>query len=147
MMSASGELKMQYHPERVISGKGTARHEFAEALRGLAIDAKDRLYAVGDSDLKVFSLEGKLLRSWRTERPGYSVAVAAAGTVYVGQAGQVQVFDSEGKSLDTWRDTDRLGLVTAIGLVGDDVLLADIKDRCIRRYDKCGKFRNNIGKD
>ncbi len=146
MLSASGEWNMRYHRVRVISGTGTGRAEFADALRGLAIDANDRLYAVGDSDLKIFSPEGELLRSWRTDRPGYSVAVSAGGTVYVGQAGQVHIFDREGKLIDTWRDADRLGLVTAIGFAGDDVLLADAKGRCIRRCDKSGKQRSDIGK-
>jgi len=138
---------MRYRRERVIGGKGADRGQFAEALRGLAIDAQDRLYAVGDSKLVVFSLEGKLLGSWATERPGYSVAVAAAGTVYVGQPGQVQLFDPDGKLLDTWRDADRMGLVTAIGFSGDSVFLADAKDRCIRRYDQHGKYLGEIGRD
>jgi sugar lactone lactonase YvrE len=146
MLSASGEQSMRYHRERVISGTGTGRAEFADALRGLAIGAKDQVYAVGDCDLKVFLPEGKWLRGWPTERPGYSVAVRASGTVYVGQAGQVQIFDPTGKLLDTWRDADRLGLVTAIGFAGADVLLADAKERCIRRYDGAGKHRSDIGK-
>jgi hypothetical protein len=146
MFPASGERNMRYHRERVISGKGTGRAEFADALRGLALDANDELYAVGDCDLKVFSLQGNLLRRWRTEYPGYSVAVSASGTACVGQAGQVQIFNRQGKLLDTWRDADRLGLVTAIGFAGDDVLLADAKGRCIRRYDQSGKHRNDIGR-
>lgn len=138
---------MRYRYIGVISGKGTNGGLFADALRGLAFDATDRLYAVGDSKLVVFSPQGKLLRSRRTERPGHSVAVAADGTVYVGQPGQVQLFDPDGKLLDTWRDAGRLGLVTAIGFADDYVLLADTKDRCIRRYDQGGKFLNEIGND
>ena len=138
---------MQYHRQRVISGKGVGRAEFVEALRGLGVDAQDRLYAVGDSKLVVFSLQGELLESWATERPGYSVAVATTGTVYVGQPGQVQLFDPDGKLLDTWRDADRMGLVTAIAFAADSVLLADAKDRCIRRYDQHGKYLGEIGRD
>jgi hypothetical protein len=40
-----------------------------------------------------------------------------------------------------------MGLVTAIGFAGDSVIVADARDRCLRRYDKSGKFVNNIGKD
>ena len=72
---------MQYRHLRVISGKGTAPDQFADALRGLAIGPDDRLYAVGDTDVRVFSTQGKLLHRWRTERPGYGVAVAEDGTV------------------------------------------------------------------
>lgn len=145
MIPASSEANMRYHQLRVISGKGTAPYQFAETLRGLAIDTADRLYAVGDAELKVFSSQGELVKRWRTERPGYSVAVADDGTVYVGQAGQVQLFDREGRLQETWRDADRLGLVTAIGIAGKNVLLADAKGRCIRRYDQGGRFLNDIG--
>ena len=138
---------MQYHQMQVISGKGASPGQFAEALRGLAIDSADRLYAVGDCSLKIFSPTGELLQLWRTERPGYSVAVAADDTVYVGQAEQVQIFNRTGKLLNTWRDADRLGLVTAISVVDQYVLLADAKDRCLRRYERSGTFLNNIGKD
>jgi hypothetical protein len=138
---------MQYHRERVIGGKGADRGQFVDALRGLAIDARDRLYTVGDSKLVVFSLEGKLLMSWPTERPGHSVAVNARGNIYVGQPGQLQIFDADGKLLDTWRDAERMGLVTAIGFADDSVILADARDRCLRRYDQSGTFVSNIGKD
>lgn len=138
---------MQYRHLRVISGKGTASDQFADALRGLAIGPNDHLYAVGDTDVKVFSTQGKLLHRWRTERPGYGVAVAGDGTIYVGQPGQVQLFDSKGELLDAWRDADRLGLVTAIGFAGDNVLLADTNARCIRRYNERGEYLNDIGND
>jgi sugar lactone lactonase YvrE len=66
-------------------------------------------------------------------------------TVHVGQAGQVQQYDENGKLLTTLRDGERLGLVTSIGLSGENVLLADATHRCIRRYDKNGKLLNDIG--
>jgi sugar lactone lactonase YvrE len=143
----SNEVDMRYRQERVIGGKGTDRGQFVDALRGLAIDARDRLYTAGDSKLVVFSLEGKLLRTWPTERPGHSVAVNAAGNVYVGQPGQLQIFDADGRLLDTWRDAERMGLVTAIGFADDSVILADANDRCLRRYDQSGTFVRNIGKE
>jgi sugar lactone lactonase YvrE len=138
---------MNYRLERVIDGTGVAGTRFADTLRGLAIDADDQLYAVGDSDVKVFSLQGDLVRGWRTELTGYSIAAAEDGTVYVGEPGQVELFDVGGKRLKRWRDPDRLGLVTAIGFSTDNVLLADLKGRCIRRYGRDGRFLNDIGND
>jgi outer membrane protein assembly factor BamB len=144
---AAAEPPMRYHKLRVISGKGTARGQFAEALRGLTIDRADRLCAIGDAKLAVFSPEGEFLVGWPTERPGYSVAVAADRTVYVGEEGQIELFDPTGKRLDTWHDADRLGLVTAVALVGDDVLIADTQGRCLRRYDRRGNWKSDIGVD
>ena len=138
---------MRYDRQRVISGKGVGRGEFSDALRGLTIGPKKRLYVVGDSKLVVFSLEGELLKTWVTERPGFSVSINSDEKIFVGQAGQVQIFDIEGKLLDTWGDESRLGLVSAIGFAGETVVLADVQDRCLRRYDAKGKYLGNIGKD
>ena len=137
---------MKYNQERVVSGKGREPHQFTTALRGIVVDSKDQLFAVGDSEVKVFDPKGALSNHWPTSQPGLSVAVDNE-RVYVGQEGQVEIFDRSGKLLDTWRDPQKLGLVTAIGLITDHVLVADSKDRCIRRFDRQGQFVNNIGKD
>jgi len=138
---------MQYSQVQLLGGKGTGADQFAGALRGLAVDRQDHVYAVGDQELKVFAGAGRLQRRWVTSKPGYAVATANDGLVYVGQAGQVEIYDGAGRLSNTWRDAERLGLVTAVGFARGTVLLADATDRCIRRYDKSGKFLNNIGKD
>ncbi len=143
----NGSPTTRYHKIKTIGGTGSASGQFTTALRSIVIDGQCRLHAVGDSAVKVFSPEGKLLSSWPTVRPGLSIGLTADGRVFVGQTGQVQIFDSAGKELDTWQDSARLGAVTAIGFAGEFVLIADVKDRCIRRFDASGKFINNIGKD
>jgi len=146
---------MEYRRVQSISGKGSAAHQFAEALRGIAVDGADRVYAVGDESVKVFDRDGALLGRWSTRRPGYSVAVSgkpvsgdAVGgdrRVWVGQYQQVEIFDGSGVLADTWAYPDRLGLVTAIGIGGEGVFLADAHARCIHRYDRKGEFLNEIG--
>jgi len=128
-----------------IGGKGSAAHQFKGALRGIAIDGDDRIYAVGDSSVKIFNIEGKLLRQWKTALPGFCVAVGGDGNVWVGEYRQVEIFDPQGALLDTWSDPDRLGLLTAIALRDDDVFVADASARWIRRFDRQGRFLNNIG--
>jgi len=135
---------MTYQTTQTFAGKGNRDDQFTRALRGLAVDSEDRLYAVGDEVVKVFDAAGSLLGQWPTGVAGYSVAVAG-DEVWVGQAGQVEIFSTEGRLRDTWRDGERLGLVTAIGFAGDDVLLADAAARCIRHFERGGRFLNNIG--
>lgn len=127
-----------------ISGRGGQAHQFSQALRGLAIDDQDRIYAVGDRSVKIFSAMGELLHQWPTERPGYSVAVDRRGHVWVGQDQQVEIFALP-DAPTVWRDEPRLGLVTAIAFGAADVFLADAKARCIHRYDFEGHFLNDIG--
>jgi streptogramin lyase len=113
---------------------------------GIVVDGKNQLFAVGDSEVKVFDSKGVLRHHWPTSQPGLSLAVDDE-KVYVGQEGQMEVYDHSGRLLDTWRDPQKLGSVTAIGLVNGHVLVADSKDRCIRRFDGQGQFVNDIGKD
>lgn len=136
-----------YRQVRVIGGKGEGAHRFTRTLRSITVDASDRLYAVGDSELKVFDADGTLRRRWPTSKPGYAVAVADDGLVYVGEAGQVEIFDNGGALANTWRDAERLGRITAIGFVDGRVLVGDARDRAIRRYDMSGTFLNTIGKN
>lgn len=141
----------RYRRARTLGNPAASSHPapptFTNELRGLAIDAGGRVYAVGDSKLVIFSADGREIGGWHTERPGFSVGVAADGRVFVGQPGQIQIFDRDGTLLDAWRDEQRLGLVTAIGLVGDAVIIADTQGRCLRRYDRDGTWRNDIGTD
>ena len=136
---------MDFRPTGRIGGKGSAPDQFVETLRGIAVDGADRLYAVGDEALKVYDAEGTLLRQWALGLPGFCVAVDGSGRVWVGQWQQVEIFDARGEPDDTWRDPDRLGLVTAIGFAGDDIFLGDATARCIHRYDRKGRFLNDIG--
>ncbi len=138
---------MDYRKVATLAGRGDGPGQFREALRGLAVDAQGRLYAVGDAKVVVFSPKGDVERSWATTQPGYSVAVAADNTVYVGQEGQVQLFAADSTPGQTWRDADRLGVVSNIGCTGDAVLLGDATARCIRRYDRQGRFISDIGND
>ncbi|UCG34207.1 MAG: hypothetical protein JSU68_06140, partial [Phycisphaerales bacterium] len=132
---------------RTFSGRGSRPDFFGHSLRGIHVGTGGPIHAVGDSEVKVLDLEGRLLRRWATEQPGYSVAVDDGGNVYVGEIGQLERFDSEGRHVTTWRGPERLGLVTAIGFFGDYVVLADAKDRCLRRFDREGNWVNDIGKD
>jgi len=138
---------MEYHQVRVIGGKGSAPHQFARALRGITVDQNGLIHAVGDEVVKVFDAGGTLVRAYPTSKSGHCIAVDRDGVSYVGQAGQVEKFDASGKRLATWRDPERMGLVTAIGFHAEFILIADAQDRCIRRYDRTGKWLNDIGRD
>ncbi len=119
--------------------------DLGESLRGIALDAEGHLYAVGDSAVRVLDAGGKSLAQWASERPAYSVAVAADGRVWVGEYGQVEIFERDGSPVEVRADRGRLGLVTAIAFGSGEVFLADANARWIRRYDGEGDLLNNIG--
>jgi sugar lactone lactonase YvrE len=138
---------MQYRQRGTIGGKGSMPGQFASTLRGMAVGADGAIYAAGDSEIKVFDPEGRLLRRWAVARPVLSVAVASDDSVYAGELRQIEIFDARGRLIRTWRDEKLLTRVTAIGFSGQCVLAGDAADRAIRRFDRQGRFLNNIGKD
>jgi hypothetical protein len=138
---------MQYRHVQLIGGKGTAPDRFAATLRGIAVDGRGQLYAAGDAEIKVFDAAGRLKKRWSTAGPVQSVAVASDGAVYAGEVGKIEIFDGTGKLVDTWRHEKLFGPITAIGFTKDSVLAGDAADRAIRRFDRAGKFLNDIGKD
>ncbi|MEW6745070.1 MAG: hypothetical protein AB1486_20135 [Planctomycetota bacterium] len=136
---------MGYRLIRHIGGKGSGH--FSESLNGITVGRDGLIYAVGDREVKVFRAEGELEREFPTEQPGYCVALDAEGMIFVGEAGLVELFNRSGSRQATWRDAPRLGSVTSIGFFQESVLLADATNRCIRRYDRAGKWLSDIGKN
>ncbi len=131
--------------EQVLSLKGDKL--LHDELRGLWIDANDRLYAAGDRRVLVLSLAGELVRAIATNKPAYCVAIAPDGALYVGEEGAVQIFTADGQPRMTWTDAEHLGLVTSIGFAGDEVVCGDVRGRCLRRFDATGKYLGDIGRD
>ena len=139
---------MEYRQIQVIGGKGSEPGQFATSLRCVAVDAHGQLFAAGDSG------DQGLRCGRQAEAPLGHLAPAALGggggrwrRCMPAKSGQIEIFDGAGKLIDTWRDEALLGRVTAIGFVGDGVLAGDAADRAIRRFDRHGKFLNNIGKN
>jgi len=136
---------MRYRQIQSISGRGLGPDSFSSELRGVHVDRADRLWAVGDREVKLFDCEGRLAGRWPTESEGTCLTTDLQGVVFVGQHGGYERYEENGKRLGTFQDKSRLGRVTAIGFAGRDTLLADATHRCLRRYDSDGRFLNDIG--
>ncbi|MCX6621883.1 MAG: hypothetical protein NTY38_12585, partial [Acidobacteria bacterium] len=94
---------MEYRQVQVIGGKGSGPGQFSGALRGIACDGQGRLYAAGDTEVKVFDTSGRITRRWTTSRAALSVAVAEDGSVYVGELRQVEIFHADREFLRVQR--------------------------------------------
>jgi sugar lactone lactonase YvrE len=117
------------------------------AARALCAGPRDLLWAACGGELRAYGAAGAVVRRWATAKPAGAVGVAPDGRIFAGEAGQVEIFDPAGKLIRTWTDGERLGEVSAIGFLGGGVVVADAKDRCLRRYDQALAFQNDIGKD
>ncbi len=121
-----------------------------EGLIGVALDAKDDIYAVGAEAVRVLAPDGTLVREWSIDGPATCIALGPEGKVYVGRQTQVEVFSPGGKPLASWGeaggDAGELNYVTAIAVYKTNVLVADAGNRCIHRFDTTGDFIDDIGK-
>jgi len=121
-----------------------------DGLKGIAIDAQDRVYLAGKDGVRVLDAGGRALLSWRTPGPARCVAVDEGGNVYVGLRTKVETYDSTGKPLASWgkegRGPGEFGIITAVAVSGPNVLVADAGNRCVHRFDTTGDFIDEIGK-
>jgi hypothetical protein len=128
-----------------LSGKGQRPDQFSVQLTGIAVDAANRLLAVGDREVKRFSADSKLETRFPTPSVGWSIAVDGASS-WVGRVAGVDQFDFNGKLQSRIEDKNRLGLITGLAVEGDTLLAADASNRTIHLYNK-GEWQKEVGRD
>jgi sugar lactone lactonase YvrE len=147
--AAAGPLPEGLERAYVLSGSiGTqALSAFRESLLDVAVDASDRVVALGDGHVRVFSPGGEPLGQWRAGEGAECLAVGPDGRIYVGGAGRIEVFEGQGRQAGgfSFGDPGSPPAVSAIAAHGGDILVADASARVIRRFDAAGRQRNLIG--
>lgn len=98
-------------------------------LRGIAIDASDRIYLAGDGGIRVLDPAGGPPRAWETTGPPQCVAVDAKGEVCVGLTTRVERYSPDGKLIRSWGEKGKgqgqLSIVTGIAARDGRVYVAD----------------------
>lgn len=118
---------------------------FRTSLVGIAVAGDGRLYAVGDNQVKVFDHRGTLEECWRPTPDPNCIAVGTDGTVCVAGLGWFERFTEHGKLLSRLHDPARMGRITAIASLRDEILLADGQRRLIHRVGLAGDFLGEFG--
>lgn len=136
---------MNLNHTHTLSGKGQAPEQFRARLAGIAVDAKDRLFAVGDREVKRFSPDGELEVRFPTHDSGWSIVVDSE-SIWVGMHGEIGRFDFQGTPQSSIADKDHLGLITGLAVKGDTLVAADATNRTIHLYEK-GKWQREVGRD
>jgi sugar lactone lactonase YvrE len=137
---------LQLQHVATLGGRGSAPAMFHTRVTGIAVDANDRLFAVGDQEVKCFDPRGELANQFTTTRPGWSVCVAEdARTLWIGMQGRVEGWDiASGQPRETIDDPQRLGRVTGVAVRGTTLLAADATNRAIRLYTE-GVWQSDVG--
>lgn len=141
-----GGLAREYALEGVIAA-ATSLHPFRQSLSGLAVGTDDEVHALGDGEVRVFSADGALIRSWPVAEGAQCLTVGPDGRVYVAGTGRVDIFGPGGSAVGgfTIGDGQKPANLTAIQVHGDDILVADATARIIRRVGSTGRPIGLIG--
>jgi hypothetical protein len=122
-------------------------HPFRSSLAGTAAGPADRIYALGDAEMRIFEPDGRFVRGWKVAENAVCFAVGPDSRVYTGSPGRIEIYDQTGKHIGGFAagEPDRPAHVTSIKLFRNEILVADGAAKFIRRYDERGKQLGLIG--
>jgi sugar lactone lactonase YvrE len=135
------------YTQSAVLGGAASPDRFLRTLAGIAVGGADRIFVLGDDEIRVFDPRGNRIRTWGAPAHAGCLTVGPDGRVYVGSPDRIDVYDDGGAHVTgfTAGETGTPADVTAIAVVGTDILVADASARVIRRYGVEGKPRGLIG--
>ena len=140
------KLDREYILSGVLGGE-TSAHPFRRSLAGISIGSADRIFALGDEEVRIFRPGGEFIRGWKVPAEAMCLAVGMGERVYLGGPGRVEIYDVAGSRIGGFPagEKDQSAAITAVKVFRDEVLLADASARCIRRYDMNGLHLGVVG--
>lgn len=144
--SVPSGLEMEYRPALVI-GSAASTHPFRSFISGITVDSADKIYVLGDGDVRIFDFQGRFIRGFKAPEKAVCLAVGGDERIYFGREGRLDIYDSTGNRVGGF-DVGEKGkgsAITAIRLAGNEILVADASRRYIRRYTKAGNQTGVIG--
>lgn len=144
--SKQSKYELEYSQELVLHN-GSATKLFHRVLTGVAVDASDKIYVLGDGEVRIFDGTGKLIQRWKSPDGALCLTIDSDELVYFGLAGQVEIYSSRGARVGGFpaNDSGRPASITSIKTFAREILIADASARYIRRYDANGKHLGIIG--
>jgi hypothetical protein len=117
-----------------------------EKVRGIAIDAGNRIYVCGDLEILAMDPAGNPVSRIPLKEPAWCLAAGHDGLLYVGTRGHVEVYDKAGHRKAVWADLGEEAIITSIAAFGNEVYVADAGNRMVLRFDEMGKLLGIIGR-
>jgi hypothetical protein len=144
--SSPASFEIEYSQVLVLGGPSSS-HPFRRSLSGIAVDSNDRIYALGDGEVRIFEPDGKLIHGWKTPEGAQCIHIGAGEQIYLGLSGRVEIYSVAGTRTGGFAagESGKPAGITAIKTWGQEILVADAAARYIRRYDHSGKQIGEIG--
>ncbi len=131
-------------PKLIIASEAGRYKTMLKELRGVAVGPEDRIYVTGDKTVLVLAPDGSRISSFDLDKPAYSLAVDADGTVYLGMRDHVEVYDAKGVRKAEWANLGPDSWITSVAVAGDRILIGDFGNKTVLRCDKSGKELGRI---
>ncbi len=138
---AQSRLEIQYSQTSVVQTR------LQRSLSGIAIGPADKIFVLGDGEVRIFARDGAAVRNWKTPVGASCIAVDGKDRIFLGAAGRVEVFGVEGNHKEGFfaGEPGKPADVTAIRVLAKEILAADAAARIIRRFSYDGKPLGAIG--
>lgn len=117
-----------------------------EKIKGVAVDAKDRIYIAGHQAVVVFDRDGEKVQRFETGGDANCIAVGHQGEIYLGMTDHIEVMDFSGNLLMKWEKPGSKALITSIALDDTIVYVADAGNRVVHQYSSSGDHLMEIGR-
>jgi hypothetical protein len=116
-----------------------------EEVYAIAIDSSHRIYVAGDKAIKVFHSDGYAISEIGLPESPRCLTVVENGTLYVGMPDHIEVYNQSGTRVAKWESAGENALLTSVAVYGEDVWVANARERVVLRYDTSGKLIKRIG--
>jgi hypothetical protein len=145
-MKPAPEVTAAYVQTAVL-GEEKSLHPFQRSLVDIAVGSDDAIYALGDDEIRTYSSDGEYIRSWKVEPGAGCLEVGPDGSIYVGTLGRVLLYSSGGEPAGSIavEGGEKPAAVTAIKILGGEILVADSTSKIIHRYESNGNRLGIIG--
>ena len=137
----------EYRRVRML-GPDPSSRLFQKTLRGIALDAADGVFVLGDGVVRVFAADGSPIESWSAPEGAQCLAIGSDDRIYFGLKGRVEIYSLNGRRLGGFSSgsTSKPAAITAIKILDNDIFVADAAERIVRRYTSDGKQIGEIGR-
>ena len=110
------------------------------SLSAIAVGPADSVYVLGDGEVRIFDSAGGFLRAFKAPEGSACLAVGPDRRIYIGKTGSVEILGGSGIRSGGFAvgESGKPSIITAIRLSGENILVADVSSRCIRRFTESG---------
>lgn len=111
----------------------------------LAVDATNRIYVGGETEIAVLESDGRLVRKLPVDHPVTCLNVALDGSIYVGHRDRIVVLAQDGAFLAGWAPLGSNAVLTSLAVTEEELFAADAGQRLVWRFDRNGRLLGRIG--